>query len=77
MKKGDIVKLSQAGLDWIYKGNPAWRERAETYRYMFWGYPRDEAEKRHGIVTVKRLTSHSFLSFHKRFLELAEDNPNV
>lgn len=70
MNKGDIVKLSQEGLSWIYS-NPTWRDRARDYRYEFWGYPRNKFEREHGIVRVKRLTSYSFLTFHKFFIELA------
>lgn len=72
MKRGTLVKLSQKGLEWIYK-NIAWRDRARGYRYIFWGYPRDEFERKNGIVRVKRTTSHSFLTFHKDFLEVANN----
>jgi len=71
MKKGAIVKLSQEGLDWIYGNKPAWRERAKDYRYEFAGYPRNKFERERGIIRVKRLTSYSFLTFHKSFLEPA------
>jgi len=73
MKRGDVVKLSEGGLDWIYGDKPAWRERATGCRYIFWGYPRNKFEKEHGIVSVKRQTSNSFLPFHKDFIELAGD----
>ena len=71
MEKGTIVKLSQEGLDWIYKNSPARRERAKGYRYEFYGYPKNKFERKHGIVRVKRLTSYSFLTFHESFLEPA------
>lgn len=76
MNRGDIIKLSQAGLDWIYGSKPAWGDRAKDYRYEFWGYPRNEFERKHGIVRVKRLTSYSFLTFHKSFIELVKKKPD-
>lgn len=74
MNKGDIVKLSQRGLDYIYGNSPVWRDRAKDYRYIFWGYPHNKFEREHGIVSVKRQTSYSFLTFHKDFIELAQAN---
>lgn len=75
MKKGDIVKLSKEGLNWIYGSRPAWKDRARDYRYIFWGYPHNKFEREHGIVRVKRQTSYSFLTFHKSFIELAQNEP--
>jgi len=71
MQKGTIVKLSQEGLEWLYKNSPARKERAKTYRYEFHGYPRNKSEREYGIVRVKRLTSYSFLTLHESFLEVA------
>jgi len=73
MKRGDIVRLSQEGLDWIYGSKSAWQDRARDYRYVFWGYPRNKWEREHGIIRVKRLISYSFLTFHKSFLQLADE----
>lgn len=73
MKRGDIVRLSQEGLDWIYGAKPAWRDRAKGHRYIYWGYPRSEFERKDGIIRLKRLTSYSFLTFHKSFLQLADE----
>lgn len=66
METGTIVKLSQAGLDWIYPVHD-WRwERAKKMRFKFRFIDKE------GSARVKRLTSDSYLSFHPTFIEPAK-----
>jgi hypothetical protein len=66
MEKGDIVKLSQAGLDYIYPVHNWRRSSAEKRRWSFCKITKD------GSASVRRLTSHSYWYFHPSFIEVDE-----
>ena len=66
MKIGTIVKLSEAGLDYLYADAPRKiREKAEKLRYEYRGHSKQYDD----VVIVKRLTSNSWLNFHKTFIK--------
>lgn len=67
MKRGDIVKLSQKGLDWIYKYNEKGRKRAEQWRFEYRGPAMYDPD----CVTVVRLPKMYSQIYHRSFIELA------
>ena len=69
-KKGDTLKLSQTGLDYLYKYRIlSFREEASRWRWTFGSY-----EPKYELVHVRRLDSKSkaYQTYHVSFLELAE-----
>lgn len=67
MKIGTIVKISQVGLDHLFPVHNHLRKKAEGKRFEYRGIDRNDAD----VVRVKRLTSDSYIYYHKTFMESA------
>ena len=67
MKRGTIVKFSEAGLDWLYPSQGPAREKAKEKRFEFCGVNRNDLD----TVRVKRMTSESYIYYHATFIEPA------
>ncbi len=67
MQRNTELKMSQAGLEHIYKYNPAGRERAIKRRWAFRGFEKDCLN----IIIARRLDlpSYRYDHYHKDFLE--------
>lgn len=69
MKVGCQIKLSQEGLDFIYKYDSKGKERARQFRYEYRGVTKADPD----IVIAKRLTSESYVHYLHTFIEPVED----
>jgi len=69
MKKGDVLKLSKEGLDWISVGREGTRARLSTLRFLYIHRGKKYIES----ISVKRIGSKNrYESYHFSFLELEE-----
>ena len=67
-KRGDILKFSNKGLDWLY-GDRDTREQAKTKRFEY----RCVARKFSDCISVKPEGKEYYLIYFKTFLERASD----
>lgn len=66
--RGDILKLSEEGLDWLYKYDPKGRERASQWRFEYRCRNRRDSE----CLTVIKIGNKGYYqTYHKSFLEKA------
>jgi len=69
MKRGDVLKLSQEGLEWIAGGRGSTRARLMTLRFTYLHRNKRYIES----ISVKRIGSKNrYESYHFSFLELEE-----
>ena len=64
-ERGDILKLSEEGLNHIYKYNPTGRERAERWRFEYRCQTRNDPN----CLSVIKVGTRNHHSYHKSFLE--------
>lgn len=64
LKKGDILKLSEEGLDWFYKYNPKGREGASQWRFEY----RSRSRKASECLSVIKVGTGYYQTYHKSFL---------
>ena len=70
LKKGDLVRFSKVGLNYLYPVYNSKRERAKKRRFIFQNYTGYYGGGP-GVCRVKRMTSDSYIYFAVRFLEPA------
>ena len=63
-QRGDILKLSEEGLNWLYKSNPKGKEGARQWRFEY----RCETKKVPECLTVKKLPQGYHRIYHQDFL---------
>jgi len=66
-KRGDVLKLSQEGLDHIYKYDPKGREKASKWRFEY----RCRTRRDRDCLTVLQLPKRYHRRYHETFLERA------
>ncbi len=66
-KKGDTLKLSEEGLNWIYSYNPKGRVRASQWRFEYRCQTRRDVD----CISVLKLPQRYYHSYHNTFLERA------
>jgi len=66
-KRGDELKLSKEGLDWLSGGDKATRARLTTLRFEYRCKSRNMPE----CISVKKLGKSYYSQYHFSFLELA------
>ena len=71
-KRGDILKLSEVGLDHLYKLNPERKELVRKYRFKFKCTTRNYPKC---ISVVKIGGSSGYQSYHQEFIE--KDNNDI
>lgn len=64
-QRGDILKLSEEGLNHIYKYNPIGRERAIHWRFEY----RCKAQRVPDCISVIKVGTKANRVYHKSFLE--------
>ena len=64
-ERGDLLKLSEEGLNHIYKYNPTGRERASQWRFEY----RCRARKDADCLSVVKVGKRGNQIYHKSFLE--------
>jgi len=71
-QKGDILRLSKQGLDWMFEAKPKQREKASKWRFQFRCYSGHFSDC---ITVIKVGTVCSYSLYHESFLELASPIP--
>ena len=67
-QRGDILKLSQEGLDFLYRyETEGRRQRASQWRFEYRCRARNDSD----CITVKKLPQGYYHTYHESFLELA------
>lgn len=64
-QRGNILRLSQEGLDYIYKYDPAGRARASRFVFEFRGKTRKDLS----CSSVRRIGGKHLYIYHQSFLE--------
>jgi len=69
LKRGDILKLSKEGLDYLYGYKPNKREQAKEYRFEY----RCPSRNTDACISVRKIGAsyYTYQSYHKSFLESA------
>ncbi len=65
-KRGDILKLSEEGLDWLYNYRPEGREGASQWRFEYRCQSRKDIDC---LSVIKVGTKRYYRTYHKSFLE--------
>ena len=66
-QRDEILKLSEEGLDRLYKYNPGGRERASQWRFRY----RCHQRKYPDSISVIRVGKGYYQGYHQSFLEKA------
>lgn len=66
-QKGDTLKLSKEGLDWLARDDEGKRAKLATWRFEYRGPSRNTPE----CITTIKLGKGYYCQYHRSFLELA------
>lgn len=67
-QKGEVLKLSKEGLDWLSGGDEGERAKLATFRFEY----RCPSRKMPDCITVRRLGRVRYKQYHNSFLEPAK-----
>ncbi len=65
LKRGDILKLSEGGLDHLYRWDPGRRESASKWRFEYRCKTRNDRD----CISVIKVGKGYYQVYHKSFLE--------